>query len=246
MATGATSKANKPGVLAGAARTGRALLGVLAGVAVIAALLLAARELSQLPIERIVVSGDLQRVSRSQLRSMVTESLQGGFLWADLQNVRAPLEQLPWVFRVVVKRRWPNSLEIEVTEQLPIARWGQDGFVNHEGEVFRPQVTETLDELPLLSGPAASQLLLMQHYMRMQEQLARVELQLLELSMNDRGGLRARLSNGTELVLGRGDMEEKIQRFLGVYHADLVSRATRVRSVDLRYEYGLAVAWTTG
>jgi cell division protein FtsQ len=232
--------------LAGAARAGRALLGVLGGLVVIAAFLLALRELSQLPIERIVVSGELQRVSRSQLQAMVNASLQGGFLWADLQYVKEPLEQLPWVFRVVVKRRWPSSLEIQVTEQLPIARWGEDGFVNHEGEVFRPQVMEAMAELPLLAGPSGSQLLLMQYYKYMREQLAAVNLHLVELSMSERGGLRARLSNGSKLVLGRGEMEEKIRRFVGVYRADLAARENQVRSVDLRYKTGLAVAWVAG
>ena len=243
MAAGATRKARKPPALAGAARTGRALLGVLVVVVGVAAVLLAGRELSRLPIERIVVTGELQRVSRAQLEAMVNESLKGGFLWADLQYVREPLERLPWVFRVVVKRRWPNSLEIQVIEQLPIAHWGEDGFVNHEGEVFRPQVIEALEELPLLAGPEGSQLLLMQYYKYMREQLAAVDLQLNELSMNERGGLRARLSNGSKLVLGRGEMAEKIQRFVGVYRADLASREDKVRSVDLRYQTGLAVAW---
>ena len=105
MASGATRKQNIPLALAGVARAGRALLGLCGVLAVLAAFGLAARELSQLPIERVVVSGDLQRVSREQLESMVTESLQGGFLGADLHYVREPLEALPWVFRVVVKRR---------------------------------------------------------------------------------------------------------------------------------------------
>jgi cell division protein FtsQ len=246
VAAGATRKRNKPAALAGVAHTGRVLLGLLGVSAVVTVFGLVALELSRMPIERVVVSGDLQRVSRSQLETMVTESLQGGFLWADLQFVRQPLDQMPWIFRVVVKRRWPNSLEIQVTEQLPIARWGADGYVNHEGEVFRPAVIENMNELPLLAGPPASQLVLMQHYMYMQEQLAPVKLQVAELTMNDRGGLRARLSNGSELVLGRGDMEEKLQRFLGVFHADLESRQDQVRRVDLRYQYGLAVAWNGG
>ena len=246
MATGATRRMETPALLAGFARTGRALVGVVGVVAVVSAVSLAVRELSRLPIERVAVSGDLRHVSRAQLQALVNESLEGGFLSADLDYVRQPLEQLPWIFRVVVKRRWPNSLEIHVTEQLPIARWGDDGYVNHEGKIFRPRVIENTTELPLLVGPPSSQLQLMQYYMFMQEQLAAVKLQLSELSMNERGGLRARLSNGSELVLGRGDTEEKLQRFLGVYHAELAARGKQVRRVDLRYKHGLAVAWNTG
>jgi cell division protein FtsQ len=247
MGAGATRKnSGRPALLSHVARTVRVLLGLLGVVAVVALVGFGVRELTSLPIERVVVTGDLQRVSRSQLQEMVSESLQGGFLGADLQFIREPLEQLPWVYRVVVKRRWPNSIEINVTEQLPIARWGEEGYVNHLGEVFRPGVVEAMAELPLLEGPPSSQLLLMQRYMYMQEQLAPIKLQLVALTMSSRGGLRARLSNGGELVLGRGDLEGKLERFIGVYHADLESRALQMRSVDLRYPHGLAVAWNGG
>ena len=104
---------------------------------------------------------------------------------------------------------------------------------------------ESIPGLPLLAGPAASQLLIMQQYIHMQKQLQQLKLQVAELTMNERGGLRARLTNGSELVFGRGDLEEKLQRFLGVYHADLAGRAAQVRSVDLRYSHGVAVAWNT-
>ena len=246
MATGATRKSKKPVQLATAARLGRSALGI-AGFAVVVLLIgFCARELSRLPIERVLVTGDLHRVSRSQLEAMVNDSLQGGFLGVDLAYVRQPLEQLPWVFRVVVKRRWPSSLEIQVTEQLPIARWGNDAYVNHEGEVFRPEQVELMPELPLLSCPPNSQLLLMQNFMHMQQQLAAIKLQVAELNLDERGGLRARLSDGSELVFGRGDMEEKLARYLGVFHAELQTRQAQVRSVDLRYRHGLAVAWNTG
>jgi cell division protein FtsQ len=246
MATGATRKSGKPVRFASAARLGHSVLGIAGFAAVAVVLGFCARELSRLPIERVLVTGDLQRVSRSQLESMVNDSLQGGFLWVDLAYVREPLEQLPWIFRVVVKRRWPGSLEIQVTEQLPIARWGDDAYVNHEGEVFRPRQVQSMPELPLLYGPPNSQLRLMQNFMHMQEQLAAIKLQVTELNLDERGGLRARLSDGSELVFGRGDMEEKLARYLGVFHAELETRQAQVRSVDLRYKHGLAVAWNTG
>ena len=247
MAKGATRSAKQSKAVAGAGLAGylRVLLGAVGLLAVAGMFSLGVWQLVQMPIERVVVTGDLKRVSRDQLQAMVTESLHGGFLGADLHYIKRPLEQLPWVFRVVIKRRWPNSLEIQVIEQLPIARWGTDGYLNQEGEVFHPPVMESIPGLPLLAGPAASQLLLMQQYIHMQKQLQQLKLQVAELTMNERGGLRARLTNGSELVFGRGDLEGKLQRFLGVYHADLAGRAAQVRSVDLRYSHGVAVAWNT-
>lgn len=247
---GATRKAGKP-VLAGAVLQAvviwlRRLLASTMVLCVLAVALLAFRHLQQMPIERIAVSGGLQQVSRQQIQDMVTSTLAGGFLNADLDAIRLPLEQLPWVHRVVVKRHWPNQLEIVVTEQLPIARWGEQAFVNHEGDVFAPEKVPQLPELPLLSGPQGSQLALMRLYMFMHEELQPLHLEVTELVMNSRGGLRARLSDDTELVFGSDRVEDKLLRYVSFHQAQLEHRTGAVARVDLRYESGFAVTWRNG
>ena len=156
MAQGATRKIRKRRSFKAVKRVGRMLLGT--GVVLMMLSLVggAAWRLLELPVERIAVTGELKHVSHERLMSRVNTSLQGGFLWVDLQAIRQSLEQLPWVYRVVVKRHWPNSLEIQVFEQLPIARWGDDAYLNHAGEIFRPARLSSQLELPGLAGPAGS------------------------------------------------------------------------------------------
>jgi cell division protein FtsQ len=198
----------------------------------------------QAPVERVMVSGDLRQVSRLRLTESVNASLHGGFLRVDLQKIRASVERLPWVYRVVVKRRWPSSLEVQVVEQMPIARWGDQAYLNHAGELFTPAVMIASDELAQLAGPSGSEAELMQHYKLIQDQMQPLGLQLEGLTMDNRGGLRARLSGGGELVFGRGDVNAKMRRFSRVYRAQLAQRMGQLRSVDLRYSHGVAVAWT--
>jgi cell division protein FtsQ len=197
----------------------------------------------QIPVERIVVSGDLRQVSREHLTESVNASLSGGFLWVDLQKIRTSVERLPWVYRVNIKRQWPNSLEIQVVEQLPIARWGDDAYLNHTGELFEPGTVPGDEELALLAGPPGSQGLLMQHYNLIQDGLQPLGLQVEQLTMDTRGGLRAQLTGGSELVFGRGDVIAKMQRFAAVFRAELVHRTAQLRTIDLRYSHGVAVAW---
>jgi cell division protein FtsQ len=249
-AKGATRKATRSVLATGTGqRIGVWLRRLLASCLVLLLLVVvagSARHLQQMPIERVAVSGSLQQVTPEQIQAMVTASLQGGFLGADLDSIRVPLEQLPWVHRVVVKRHWPNQLEIIVTEQLPIARWGDRAFVNHEGEVFAPASVPQLPELPLLFGPAGSQFTLMRLYMFMHEELQSLHLQVSELSMNQRGGLRARLSDDSELLFGSDRLEAKLMRYLSFYRSQLAQSEGTVQRVDLRYESGLAVAWRNG
>ena len=124
MAQGATRKNSrrdrgKQLPVHGIARQLRSLLAASLVLAVAVAVVAGGWHALQVPVERVMVSGDLRQVSRERLTESVKRSLQGGFLWVDLQQIRAAVEKLPWVYRANIKRRWPSSLEIQVVEQLP-------------------------------------------------------------------------------------------------------------------------------
>ena len=207
--------------------------------------------LAQLSVQRVVVKGALQQVDRERLMRRVKPVAQSSFFWLDLQAIRQSLEQLPWVYRVVVKRRWPHTLELQVTEQLPIARWGDQAYLNHAGALFaagslpdeQRRRAEQQRPLVLLAGPPDSHRLVMQQYLLIQNRLQPLDLQVAELRMNGRGGLRARLSGGAELVLGRVDIDSRLARFARLYASRLATSAKRWYRVDLRYSNGAAVAW---
>jgi cell division protein FtsQ len=208
-----------------------------------ALLLLGGRSLLSLPVERVVVTGDLKHVDRDALRSMISASLEGGFLWQDLQKLRTPLEALPWVHRVVVRRQWPDSIEVRVVEQRPIARWGDRSLLNHAGEVFEPNSLEQLPALPWLAGPEGSHELMMQRYLQVQRSLETLGLQISALEMDSRGAVAATLADGSELLFGRDALAEKLVRFRTLYTRRLAGRGETLARVDLRYSHGAAVAW---
>jgi cell division protein FtsQ len=217
---------------------------ILTGAAVvIAAAVQAYITLQSIPVQRISVTGELEYTQTAAVQEMVQPALAGGFLKADLQRIREQLEGLPWIYEAQVRRKWPNALEIHVVEQLPIARWGQDGFLNHEGEVFNSgkQVDEQF--LPLLQGPAGAARSLMANYLRVLEMLAPLGLTVEQLSVDERGQVEAVLGGGTILVLGKDDFLDRMHRFVAIYREELAGRAADVESVDLRYESGLAVAF---
>lgn len=249
MAHGATRKGRQHNAKAGDStlrRLGhlvRLLTGLSLVLGVMTAMTYGTWQALQVPVERVVVTGDLRHVSRQRLTESVNDSLSGGFLGVDLQKIRAAVEGLPWIYRVNIKRQWPNSLEIQVVEQLPIARWGEDAYLNHTGELFEPGTRAADQELARLAGPAGSQGLLMQHYKLIQDGLQPLGLQVEHLTMDSRGGLRAQLNGGSELVFGRGDVTAKVQRFAVVFRSQLAHRAGQLRTIDLRYSHGVAVAW---
>jgi len=200
-------------------------------------------KLVSIPVERISVTGSLQHTQTEAVQAMVQPALQGGFLNADLKLLQEQLEALPWIYEATVRRRWPNALEIHVVEQLPIARWGESGFLNHEAVVFQTEREGNWDALPLLRGAPSDAHVLMARYQRLEELLQPLALQVAELSIDERGQLDAVLEGGTQLKLGNEEFVERVQRFVAVYQRDLGQRAESLERVDMRYKVGMAVVF---
>lgn len=218
---------------------------IVLGVGVVfAASVKAALILNAIPVERIVVTGKLEYTQKVALQEMVQPVLVGGFLGADLGLIQKQLEQLPWVYQANVRRQWPSALEIHVVEQLPIARWGQSSFLNHEGEAFHPSGESSWDSLPVLKGVEGQEQKLIKAYQFISESLRPMELSVSELTSNDRGQLRAVLSGGTELLLGNTELPERLGRFITLYQSNSEAMDTEIERVDLRYQSGLAVVFS--
>ncbi|PLW70373.1 cell division protein FtsQ/DivIB [Pseudohalioglobus lutimaris] len=201
-------------------------------------------KLQAIPVERISVTGELEHTQTAAVQDMVQPALSGGFLWADLSRVQQQLEALPWIHEASVRRVWPNALEIHVIEQLPIARWGDGAFLNHEGEVFRPSKLEAWQGLPQLRGPQGSAPELMRTYQRLVDLLKPVGLSVAQLTIDERGEVEARLGGGQRLVIGGVDFLARINRFKAVYRSELAGRMGAVESIDLRYARGVAVGFS--
>lgn len=221
---------------------------VLILLAIVAVVIVSAKgyvALNAIPVEHIIVSGKLQHTKTAALEDMVRPALEGGFLNADLERVRVQLQSLPWVHEVSVRRRWPNALELHVVEQLPIARWGKDGFLNHEGSVFQSiGDDQQWSNLPLLRGPQGTAKTLMRIYQQLIEILSPEGLLVEELAIDDRGQIEAKLKGDTLLLLGGEDyIEQRLRRFVAIYGTELVAKGDMVASVDLRYPNGLAVGF---
>ncbi len=199
--------------------------------------------LAGIEVERIVVKGELANTRTEAVQDIVQSSLSGGFLGTDLGLVRARLEALPWIYEARARRVWPNALEIQVAEQLPIARWGDGAFLNHEGEVFRPSQGEGWQSLPLLTGPDDTAGALMATYLRLVDLLKPMGLRVAQLGMDDRGEVEAVLAGGQRLMIGGDAFLERMQRFTRLYRAELRARMASVERIDLRYRRGIAVAY---
>lgn len=198
------------------------------------------------PLQDVEVRGDLHHSDAKALRLSVWESATDSYLNLDLTEVKQRLEAESWVYQVDIQRQWPSSLSIEVIEQKPIARWGGKGLLNSEGDVFTPSSTERFLGLPVLQGPETRSLDMMEQYRSMNEILRPLQLKIVNMLLEERGAWTLTFQNGIQLLLGRGDLIDKLQRFSYVYGAQLMPYNDKIVSVDARYTNGLSVEWKEG
>lgn len=217
-----------------------------AGVAALASLVwLLSTGLDQ-PIQRVRLEGSFQRVSAVEVEQVVNSALHGGFVSLDLDGLRRAIEALAWVDRARVQRRWPDTVEVEVIEQIPAARWGDDGLLNTRGELFVSGARHPPPELPRLDGPPGSEAVVAQRYLAVQGRLLDQGLRLTALRLDPRGAWEMDLANGVTVRLGRSQVDERMDRFLRVAAEVIAGRAADIVDVDMRYSNGFSIGWRDG
>ena len=221
-------------------------LSLLALVSVVAGLLWGGDRLFQkldVPIGVIGVKGEFTHVDQRDVQVMVEPLINGGILSLNLTKIRHQLELDPWIEQVAVTRQWPGGLVINVVEEVAIARWGGHGFLNSRGEMLEIGDNSDLMHLPLLQGEVHTERSLMKAYREVAQLLQPSNLKIVALKRDVRGAWWLSLENGLELVVGRGQVMEKMRRFLVVWELALKTQVERIARVDIRYDNGVAVQW---
>lgn|SRR5690554_4969934 len=197
------------------------------------------------PVSKIALGGDLSAYNESMLKENIFQHLQAGagFVDLDIRELQAVLAGLPWVERVRIKRVWPDTLMVEVTEHKAIARWGEDQLLNVQAKAFPQLGMRNFADLPRLSGPEHSQVRVLEQYRSLSQVLRPLGLGIAELEMRERGSWFVTASNGLQLLLGREEVMEKMRRFITIYEKELKNQLVQIARVDLRYANGLAVTW---
>ncbi len=197
-------------------------------------------------IRSIEISGPFQRVTALQVEEAISADLEQGFVTANLDVIRERITALPWIDQATVARRWPNRLQIIVTEQVPAAVWGDSGLLNTRGELFVTEARHVPAELPRLSGPDRHAADVAKRYLAIREQLIPLGLDLRHVHLDDRGAWQMTLANGVDVRLGRRDVEDRTDLFLAVVADIVTSRAADIEYVDMRYSNGFTIGWTNG
>lgn len=196
------------------------------------------------PIRKVDIRGSFVHLHEEDLRVDMTRALGRGFFSLDIASVKSRIEQQPWVEQASIRRIWPDRLEIDVVEEVPIALWNDLHLLNPYGKVFSPATVSVVTKpLPKLMGPVGQENIVLNTYVHMRDVLAKSGIELIALSLEPRGAWTVGVAGNLSVMLGRQNVEERLSRFAKVYNGYLHANIDKVELIDARYTNGVSVAW---
>ncbi len=195
------------------------------------------------PIRMLALQAPLKLVDEASLRNTIAPLAQGGFFAVDPIAVRTAVSELAWVDQVDVRKRWPDRLEVRVTEHRPYAVWGQGRLVSEGGRLFATQqgVALHLPQFDASDGRVAD---LLAFHREARPVLVRVGDDIQSLRLSARGGWTLTTSHGLSIELGRHNALQRLSRFARLLPTLRRDPQRRVlERADLRYTNGFALSW---
>ncbi|ADC72687.1 cell division protein FtsQ [Thioalkalivibrio sp. K90mix] len=195
-----------------------------------------------LPIGSIQITGEPRHADTDAILERVRAHAPG-FVGTDLEVLREELQAMPWVDAVQLRRRWPDTLEVHVTEPVPVAQWGDDHLVDRHGRLFGPVDLAEWDFLPALAGEDGRQVVLMHRYLEVSARLADAGFEVVGVHEGKRHDWTIHLADGAEVLMGRDVNLNRLGQLVRAAPALRAREDAPIARVDLRYPHGLAVAW---
>ncbi|WP_133000570.1 cell division protein FtsQ/DivIB [Luteimonas arsenica] len=195
------------------------------------------------PLRTLRINDDLQQVDPAAVREAVLPHAQQGFFAVRLDDAREAVAVLPWVEQADVSKRWPDVLEVRVSEHRPFARWGDERLLSLQGRVFPAEGIDVPQGLPLLHGPDGRVEDVVELYGEARELFAPTGYTVRALLLDSRGSWAMVLSNGTEVVVGSHQARIRMARFARLLPQLLQQKQLPLARADLRYTNGFALTW---
>lgn len=197
----------------------------------------------RLPLRVIEVTGELNQLQRDEIQHRVEAVIDGGFFTCDMQRLRSAVLAMPWVEDVSIRRAWPDKLSMVVSEQVPLARWGDGALVNVNGGIFKPTKLEGFSGLVNLFGPEGSQQRVVEFFQTALPAARSRGLHITQVLLDERRHWWLYFDGGLTVSLGRENVDYRLAQFFRVYPSLVAQKARRPERVDMRYAHGFAVRW---
>jgi cell division protein FtsQ len=109
-----------------------------------------------LGIQTVEVSGDAATPQEAILGKLQPK---GSLLNFDIESAQNRIEELPWIAGAKIRKFFPNTLSVDVSERTPFALWQRDGqvyVIDKDGREIEPLQDQRYGKLPFTVGDEAN------------------------------------------------------------------------------------------
>lgn len=192
------------------------------------------------------LTGDYRFTTKKDIQqAMLATGTVHSFMEENVYVLQEEIKRFPWIKQVNVRRRWPDKLEIHLSDYVPVARWNDLYLLDHEGKIFSvPRERMSHEKLLLLYGPEGTEQNTLAYYRAMSQLLQTYQFHLKMVAMSARHSWQLVLDNDIRLEIGRTDIMPRLKRFIELYPFLKNPPNQRINYIDLRYKNGAAVDWS--
>jgi cell division protein FtsQ len=185
----------------------------------------------------------VNHINTEQVKSILLPLVNRGFFSINVDFIKERLLQIPWLADILVKRSWPDRIDITLIEKKAVARWHQEGLLSDTGELFAPDKKTYPLHLPLFIGPPGQRVMMLQYYTQFVRLLAPLHTKIASLELTPYFTWRLKLDNQIILQINHKETLTRLDHFVKVYPKIVGNRTADVDYIDLRYANGAAIRW---
>lgn len=217
-------------------------------------------DVDAIPVRKIQVEGNLTTLSKKDVEEYFLRNPSNhNLLTMDLIKVRDYMEQMPWVYKVMLRKKLPDILLMLVVEHKAIAYY-DDGILTSDWHVIYPDLSNYHVNMIRLTGPKkknneSQAKYIYDRYLTFKTILLNGGFNLYKVDLTQNYMWVITLENGIVLHLGRDTdildhamrnsdvLISRLQKFIETY--PYIENQNFIEYIDLRYDTGMAVKWKT-
>ncbi len=208
---------------------------------------LISRTVNQAPtIDISVDSENLDVIQLTELKKVIDQQPKRSFFNTDLPSVYKQINQLSWVEKADIDRHWIQGIKVAVSPRQPIARFGSNRLLDVQGVAYTPaggELSEDNKKLVTLQGNPEQAKIIMKQMHQVNEWFAPLKMSVDDMVLTPRMTWIIKFNTGLRLLVDGENTEQKLWNVSRVLQSQLANKRKNIRSIDLRYKNGFAIAW---
>tara|TARA_Y100000590_G_scaffold245008_1_gene275381 strand:- start:1226 stop:1891 length:666 start_codon:yes stop_codon:yes gene_type:complete len=190
------------------------------------------------PIKTISFKGEFIYADEKGIRKQLQYFIGKDLIKIDILKIKESIKKNDWVNNVLVERRFPDTLFIEIFEFQPAILWNNEYYIDDKGIKFKVEKNIALN-LPEIKSDTLNYLVMYDLYMILSNMLKRVDLSILSIShKNDMLDIH---TNKYNFLVRYSEYSQKIDEFIHVFEQFQNKNKKNIKTIDLRYPTGFAV-----